>query len=170
MKSNPNAVTGAPGPLHSMMRNWGKSERLSPNLLEAILQLEETRLPRAKLLQKSRKFFLEKAILAPKGLDTLPSAWLEKIPQILWATRKAEWKVLPYFIRKLSYDAGILSIQFHLEPNGEGRHNTFTRWDRLRLQVNYSLRPSLWHWLDKAEERRIWDARPELRMDLFTVR
>jgi hypothetical protein len=118
-------------------------------------------------LRLAEEFFRSKAIIVPSGLDSLPTPWLRQLPDIIWNTRKSNWEIIPYMIRKIGHNDGVLCLQFAQElPNCSGR---VTGWDRLRVQINLALQPNLWTPLNLDIERLVWEKRPDLRLDLFTV-
>jgi hypothetical protein len=97
---------------------------------------------RKKLLEAARHFFRVWCVTMPEGLDNLPNPWLAALPGLLFKTRKPHWEVLPYFIKHVGVQDGMLLLQFAQEqPNPEGR---LTAWDKLRIAINAGLYPSCW--------------------------
>ena len=125
----------------NVMAQAGYQRQSRPEMLETIWN-QDRRGFRQQLLEKNRDFFRSYCAMIPQGLETLPTPWLAGLSKILWATRKPEWTHLPYFLKRVSCESGMLLLQFAQElPNPEGR---LTAWDRLRITVNASLYPSLW--------------------------
>jgi len=70
-------------------------------------------------------------------------------------------------VRKVAYIDGAFCLEFAQElPNCSGR---VTGWDQLRIQVNLALQPNLWTQLTSETEQIIWEKRPDLRLELFTL-
>jgi hypothetical protein len=151
----------------ALMEDLGFQKCLSPSVLAAALDLHEGRLPRSDLLHETRGFFAQRAIFVPAGLEGMPSIWLSRLPETLWRTRKPEWEVLPYFITGVRVEGGILRIGFPQEQLCLG--DRISLWDQLRVVVNLSLEPNYWRPLSKADERELWDKRPDLRRELLAV-
>lgn len=152
---------------HAMMEDLGFKKCLSPAVLAAALNLHEGRLPRPDLLNEARNFFASRAIFVPQGLDALPSIWLIRLSEILWSTRKPKREFLPYFITSIGVEGGILRIGYSREQWVLG--DRITLWDQLRVVVNLSLQPNQWRPLSLADEREIWDNRPDLRRELLAL-
>ena len=153
--------------VYALMRNRGCRLRLSESVLYGAFEVLQPHLGRGQLLSEVSAFFRSKAILVPEGLDQLPSCWLNALPTLLWATRKDHWENLPYMIRRLDLERGVLCVKFAQEqPQKVPR---LTRWDELRIQLNQSLEPNLWRALSPRTEREIWSRWPGLRSELFSL-
>jgi hypothetical protein len=150
-----------------LMEDLGFKQHLRPAVLAAALELHERRLPHTDIVNEARNFFAERAVPIPHGIEELPSTWLRVLPRILWSTRKPSWMALPYCIGVLGIEEGILRIAYPQEQQVTG--NQITQWDQLRIVVNLSLQPNLWRPLSVADERELWDKRPELRQELLAV-
>jgi hypothetical protein len=152
---------------HALMEELGFKKCLSPAVLAAAMCLRKDHLPGADWLNRARHFFCQKAVFVPLGLEEVPPIWLSRLPDIIWATRKPEWTSLPYFIRIVGIESGILRIGFPQEQWVLG--DRLTQWDQLRIGVNLALRPNYWRPLSIEDEREIWDKRPDLRQELLSV-
>ena len=152
---------------HLLMEELGFVRRVAPIVLAAAMDLYDARLDRAKALQNAEAFFRERAIFVPKGLEQLPSIWLKRLPDIFWSCRNPGWEILPFFIRVVGIELGVLRLGFPQEQCCSANH--VGGWDQLRVVANLSLRPNLWTALTRHEERELWDLRPELRHDMLTV-
>lgn len=156
----------SPEHIINLVRVAGAVPLRSPEMLAAALAQTQTK-PYPEILYKARDFFAGKAVFVPEGLERLPGVWLEQLPDVLWLTRKPHWSHLPYMIRAVDFRRGVVCLTFAQElPNLEDR---ITAWDRLRVQVNCLLLPNLWSTMPKRLEKAIWDARPDLRSELFKV-
>jgi hypothetical protein len=154
--------------VHELMHRQGIRPQLSPAVLSAALDLYEDAALHKLSRVEARAFFSAHAILVPQGLETLPLPWLQQLPIRLWHTRKPHWDVLPYLLKSVATEAGVLRLYFPQELIiKEAR---LSLWDRLRVTLNLSMRPNLWLPLNPSEEREIWNRHPELRNELFTVR
>lgn len=153
--------------VYVLMRNRGCRLRLSEVVLSGAFEVVQPRIERGQLLSEVSTFFRRKAILVPEGLDLLPSCWLSALPTLLWATRKDHWEKLPYMIRRLDLERGVLCVKFKQEQPLE--ITRLTRWDELRIHLNQSLQPNLWQALSPRTERAVWSGRPDLRSELFRL-
>lgn len=151
--------------MHELMRDLNINQYLSPALLTAALQLYEDTALRELSWREANVFFITHAVFVPEGLETLPLNWLQQLPAELWHTRKPDWQILPYFIKAVAIEDGVLRIQFPQEQ----ALNRVTFWDRLRIRLNLAMRPNLWQPLTPFEERGIWERHPQLRHELFKV-
>ena len=137
---------------------------MSPAVLSAAMEVMNDT-PNGDVLETVKVFFRSKAVVTPDGLESLPMIWLTTLPKVLWQTRKPHWDALPYMIRKIKMEDGALCLKFAQElPTFEQR---ITAWDRLRVEINLSLKPNLWNSLKPDVERMIWERRPDLRSQLF---
>lgn len=152
--------------VYDLLEHAGYRPCISERLLRAALDVQAAPDP-SHMVKETTSFFSTNAAMIPHGLDSLPTAWLRQIPGILWRSRKPHWTSIPYMIRRLSFEQGVLCVSFAQElPNGEDR---LTAWDRLRVLLNLELRPNIWKPLPKALERRIWDECLGARAELFRV-
>ena len=150
---------------HALLKNLGHPPVVPPAILHAALQLLEPG-SKSKLVRETAAFFRDKAILVPDGLATLPAAWLRQLPAILLASRKPHWDCIPYMLRRLEVQEGVLCLSFAQEQANEtGR---VTACDQLRIATNLALRPHLWTPLPAGVEKQVWDARPDLRSVLMS--
>jgi hypothetical protein len=154
--------------MHELMHRQGIKPQLSPELLSATLDLYEDGALRKLSWVEASAFFRTHAVLVPQGLETLPLPWLQQLPIRLWHTRKPHWDLLPYLLKSVAIEAGVLRLYFPQELIIE--EDRLSLWDRLRVTLNLSMRPNLWLPLNPSEEREIWNRHPELRNELFTVR
>ena len=154
--------------VHELMHRQGIRPQLSPAVLSAALDLYEDGALRKLSWVEASAFFRTHAVLVPQGLETLPLPWLQQLPIRLWHTRKPHWDMLPYLLKCVASEAGVLRLYFPQELIIE--EDRLSMWDRLRVTLNLSMRPNLWLPLDPFEEREIWNRHPELRNELFTVR
>lgn len=153
--------------VYELMRNLGCRLRLSEVVLSGAFEVLQPHIERGRLLSEVSTFFLSRAILVPEGLDELPSCWLNALPTLLWATREERWEKLPYMIRRLDLERGVLCVKFKQEQ--PLRMTRLTRWDELRIYLNQSIEPNLWQALGPRTERDIWSRRPDLRRELFRL-
>ncbi len=157
----------SPEHIISLVQQGGLLPRRSSHLLAAALAQVETKEPFPELLYRARDFFANKAVFVPEGLERIPAPWLAQLPAVLWSTRKPHWSHLPYMIRSADFSRGVLCMTFPQElPCPEER---MTAWDLVRVEVNCCLFPNLWAPLPARLEKKIWDTRPDLRAELFTV-
>jgi hypothetical protein len=153
--------------VYELMRNRGCRLRLREGVLSSAFEVLQPQIERGDLLSEARAFFRSKAILIPEGLDELPSCWLSALPTLLWATREDHWEKLPYMIRRLDLERGVLCLKFKQEQ--PLKTTRLTRWDELRININRALEPNLWQELSPSTERAIWSRRPDLRRELFCL-
>jgi len=156
----------SPAHICALLHNQGHQPVVSRAVLSAALEVLD-RADKENVLQGAKQFFRSKAVILPDGLETLPAAWLSRLPELLWRTRKTKWEVLPYMIRELKAEDGVLCIKFAQELPRSGERDT--AWDRLRIKINLGVSPNLWTPLCPELERRIWAARPQLRTELFQL-
>ena len=152
---------------HALMEGLAFRKCSSSAVLVAALELHEDEMPRSDLLHQTRAFFSERAVFIPEGIESLPATWLSSLPTILWGTRRPEWEILPYFIRAVAVDDGVLRIGYAQELVRLG--DRITLWDQLRVVVNLSIKPNLWTPLSKTDECEIWHRRLDLRHELFAT-
>lgn len=152
--------------VYALLRNQGCRPVVSSAVLGAAFELLSPP-DREEVIHKAKEFFRSKAAMLPIGLETLPLGWLATLPDILWRTRKPHWDRLPYMIRELKIENGVLCMKFAQELPTFG--DRITAWDRLRIQTNIALRPNLWTPLTTDVEQLIWEKRPDLRLKLFTL-
>lgn len=147
--------------VESLMARHGRPRMWSTELISAAIKLSRRR-NRKILLKKVESFFLAHAVMVPKGLESLPTPWLEALPRILWSTRRPEWTKLPYFIDGVFMENGVLLLHFAQEqPNLDQK---FTAWDRLRVVVNAGLYPSAFRELKPQHQKLLAVKFPELRL------
>lgn len=151
--------------VNGLFKAHGWKAKLTPGLLAAAFRLNEHG-DRDTLVEDTRVFFQRRAVLIPDGLETLPSPWLKTVPEVLLGTLKPHWDRVPYMITSLRLCNSMLCVAFAQETEPSGPTRT-TRWDRLRITLNYTLRPNLWTSLTSEERLTIWDQRPDLREDLL---
>lgn len=150
----------------ALLHDQGNQQVISRTVLSAALEVLD-HANKESVMRDAEQFFRSKAVILPGGLETLPPSWLITLPKILWQTRKREWEILPYMIREIRAEDGVLCVKFAQELPWAG--DRVTRWDRLRIQINLGVSPNLWTPLSRELERRIWAARPQLRTELFQI-
>lgn len=161
-------LLGSAQHVHWLFRALHWHAKLTPGLLYAAFQEPRKEPEHAILLEDTRLFFRQRAILIPEGLETLPSRWLETIPQVLLGTLKPHWHHIPYMITSLRLCNSVLCISFAQEGYASGG-NRLTRWDQLRITLNRCIRPNLWSALSSKERLAIWNSHHELREELVGV-
>jgi hypothetical protein len=125
---------------------------LSANVTENVRE-------RKQLLAATKTFFRSKCAMIPEGLGGLPAPWLRALPRILWATRKPHWPLLPYMLKEVRFDQGMLLLHFVQETPLES--NRLSSWDRLRIIVNRSLYPNVWRPLHRRHLLRLPGIQPQ---------
>lgn len=158
---------GSPEHVHELMERLRWDQKLTVPILNGALDLAGQSLCHRSLVEETREFFRRRAILVPKGIETLPSCWLKTLPSLLLRTLKAHWSHVPYMITELRLQNGVLCFSFAQEL--ENPEKRFTRWDELRVTINRSLRPNLWRALDLEEKHELLRRRPDLRNELFPL-
>jgi hypothetical protein len=158
-------LLGSAQHVHRLFRALNWHPKLTPGLLYAAFQEFRKESEHHILLENTRLFFRRRAILIPEGLETLPSRWLEEIPQLLLRTLKPHWHHIPYMITSLRLCNSVLCISFAQEGYASVG-NRLTQWDQLRITLNRCLRPNLWTALTGEERLAIWNSHHELREDL----
>ena len=157
----------SPDRVHALLRRHGHKQLLSPKVLCAALELARPTVRYQDLLSEVRDFFEERAALVPNGLNCLPSCWLTQLPVILPALDKDQRRLMPYMLEEVSMKEGVLCLAFAQEQLIATADPS--KYDALRIRLTLSLRPNLWQSLSLDHERAIWDARPDLRCELFRV-
>jgi hypothetical protein len=142
---------------------FGLKQHNTQAVVAAAAELLEPPVSREEVISVAGQFFSSRAGLVPDGLEGLPSCWLQQLPQLLSCR-----DMRPYLLSRLSFERGILRIVSAQEKTSESHR--FTMWESLRLMLNLCLVPNLWRPLTRGEELEIWNRRPELRWELFTVR
>lgn len=158
-------LLGSAQHVHRLFRALNWHAKLTPGLLYAAFQEPRKESEHHILLENTRLFFRRRAILIPEGLETLPSRWLETIPQLLLGTLKPHWHHIPYMITSLRLCNSVLCVSFAQEGYASGG-NRLTRWDQLRITLNRCIRPNLWTALTSEERLAIWNSHHELREEL----
>jgi hypothetical protein len=158
-------LLGSAQHVHRLFRRLNWHPKLTPGLLYSAFQLGGKESEQPVLLENTRLFFRQRAILIPEGLETLPSRWLETIPQVLLETLKPHWHHIPYMITSLRLCNSVLCVSFAQEGYASGG-NRLTRWDQLRITLNRCIRPNLWTALTSEERLAIWNSHHELREEL----
>jgi len=171
MKNN---VLASPEPspvqrFESLMDELGFKTCLGPTVHQATLDLHEAEFSRENLLHQTKIFFTKTSIMVPSGIDELPAVWLSQLPGILGGARKQHWKYLPFFIKSLALESGILRVDFMQEYIVQNNTDNISVWNQLRMTINLSLKPNIWRPLSVEDERALWNTRPELRNDMFVA-
>ena len=157
----------SPTRVHEILRARGHLPCLTPSVLAAAFALAQPPGEHANHVAATKEFFSIKTVLVPEGLDSLPDCWLQSLPDLLWATRRPHWERLPYMIRSMWIEEGVLCLTYAQEqPDSSDR---FTAWDRLRFDLNRLLPPNLWTPLTRDQELLIWQRWPKLRSELFQL-
>jgi len=115
---------------------------------------------RKKLLAATTAFFRSKCAMVPEGLGALPTPWLRALPGILWSTRKPHWTHLPFMIKEVTCEQGMLLVRFAQELPPES--SRLTSWDRLRITLNKSLHPNVWRPLNRRHALKFSGLQPDL--------
>jgi hypothetical protein len=153
----------SPERLKWLLYAGGRKERMDTLTFRKAVHLCAEGTDRQEALTQSTHFFRTRAVLIPKGLETLPTPWLRGLPGILWATRRPHWLHLPYMIREVEIVNGLLQLHFAQEAMLNGNDERVTAWDRIRLQVNSSLYPSRWRPLQPKHLREMQSRWPEMK-------
>lgn len=165
MKERELAYLQSAAHVHALVRSMGYRPAHSPAVLRAAVDmLQPSPMDAAELVEQAKEFFRTFAVIVPSGLEQLPSAWLGDLPRLVWDSRKPHWTMIPYMIRHMGIECGMLCLAFAQEMPTSGDRRT--AWDRLRIHLNLGLRPNLWAPLSIDLKRRIWMCRPDLRSEL----
>lgn len=129
-----------PAHIHRLMGRAGFQPLHAPESVMAVAAARRNF--HSSALPQVGAFFLARACMVPEGLAELPECWLRALPSILWSLKKPHWNRLPFFIRRLREEDGVLLVQFAQElPEPTSR---ITAWDRIRVALNASLYPNRW--------------------------
>jgi hypothetical protein len=154
---NPNSVEHT----RSILTRDGHRECTPLSVVNTLLGGDNPKnvLERKRALAATTVFFRSKCVLVPEGLGNLPTAWLRALPGILWATRKPHWTHLPFMVNQLGCQQGMLLVGFAQELPPES--SRLSSWDRLRIKLNKSLYPCVWHPLTRRHALRLPGLQPE---------
>jgi hypothetical protein len=140
----------------------GLKQRITPAVLAAAAELLEPDSWREEILVEARQFFAQHAGMIPHGLEEIPSRWLQQLPRHL-----ENREMGPFMITSLDFNQGILCVAFAHEIASQTERMTI--WDDLRFVLNLALQPNLWQSLSRKEELDVWNRRPSLRRELFSL-
>jgi hypothetical protein len=157
-KFNPGSVEHT----RTLMARDGHHECTSASAVTKLLSANVTEniWERKQLLAATKTFFRSKCAMIPEGLGALPAPWLRALPGILWSTRKPHWTLLPYMIKEVTYEQGMLLVQFAQELPPES--SRLSSWDRLRITLNKSLHPNVWRPLNRRHALKLPRLQPDL--------
>lgn len=148
--------------LHRQLQARGFQRLLDEKEWQAAISLFPARKGRKKALTKAMEFFRSRAILVPKGLESLPLSWLKALPGILWSLRQSHWTHLPYMITEVFIADGLLQFRFAQEPMREAEDQHIGGFDRVRQSVNLRLYPSCYRALKPRHLCRLKLAPPQV--------
>lgn len=137
--------------LRYLMALHGFREHDEVAKIETYLQIKPKRGEFARALKQATKLFRRRAIIVPKGLDSLPIDWLKALPHILWSLRKPHWDVLPFRMCEVCAVDGMLQLRFAQEPLRYILDEHVGGFDRIRIAVNAALYPSRWRPLKRRD-------------------
>jgi hypothetical protein len=147
--------------LKRLLRGEGFREQMDQPVFDAAVDLSSSGFDREKLIEVTNAFFRARAIMVPRGLESLPSGWLKSLPGILLTTQTPQRTHLPYMICNLSQREGLLLMQFTQESICELSGPRISAWDRIRIMVNTSLYPSRCRPLTRRHRRQLQARWPE---------
>jgi hypothetical protein len=152
--------------IHDLLTARGYKRLISNPVIETALVFQSNKVPE-ETLGVVKAFFSQRAVIIPEGLEFIPRIWLEKLPEILWGSRKPHWERLPYMIKRIFFEDGVLRLILAQEQPHQT--DVTTACDRLRITINLQLQPNIWTLLPPRLERSLWMSFPHLRKDLFTL-
>jgi energy-coupling factor transporter ATP-binding protein EcfA2 len=148
--------------LELLMEQNGFQPLHSPTVIAAAWKL--TRRSHRRALKLATDFFRAKAILVPRGLETLPTPWLLGLPGIFWSLRASYWIGLPWRIQRMACVRGLLLMQFARESQPPDAR--LSAWNELRVAVNARLYPGRWRPLKRHHRHLLGQHHPGLRREL----
>ena len=144
-----------------LMASQGIERFLTPEMVAAAQALCAPSKDAQVLLKKVISFFRSKASIIPNGLELLPLCWLAALPGILGRLRRPRSSRLPFMLKEVGCEQGMLLLGFAEEQPPD--MTQATEWDQVRVAVNRSIYPSLWRPLSRHLRLELWLWHPELR-------